>query len=343
MRGSDHRRAVQPRVRRPRPGTPGGDARARARRRRRCATPGSIRTSSRSPAAAARTCSRRCAATSIATCSSARTSIISARSAATCSAAPTTTRPRSPSSSRSARALARERDGRGVIIAAFDGEEPPHFLTGAMGSQRVRAHPNRSIRSTSWSAWTSSAIASVRRACPTRSATSLFALGAERSAGTVDLVDVAQARRARPDRAAAPTPRSSRRSRTTSAFWDAAHPVPVPQRRPLARLPHARGHARQARLRQDRRHRALAHPVRARVARARPTRVRRRAASIAARSTRFGEVVGALVDARHRKRRRRCRHRRRAARDLRPRRQPTRARYAARSHRSSGSIEAHLA
>ncbi|MFL5291071.1 MAG: M28 family peptidase [Myxococcales bacterium] len=34
-----------------------------------------------------------------------------------------------------ARAIAKDRDGRGVIVAAFDGEEPPHFLTGAMGSR----------------------------------------------------------------------------------------------------------------------------------------------------------------------------------------------------------------
>src|ERR1041384_5556500 len=34
-----------------------------------------------------------------------------------------------------ARAIARERTGRGVIIAAFDGEEPPWFLTGGMGSR----------------------------------------------------------------------------------------------------------------------------------------------------------------------------------------------------------------
>src|SRR5262245_31036401 len=32
------------------------------------------------------------------------------------------------------RALARERMGRGVIIVAFDGEEPPYFSTGGMGS-----------------------------------------------------------------------------------------------------------------------------------------------------------------------------------------------------------------
>jgi Zn-dependent M28 family amino/carboxypeptidase len=34
-----------------------------------------------------------------------------------------------------ARAIAKERDGRGVIVAAFDGEEPPHFLSEAMGSR----------------------------------------------------------------------------------------------------------------------------------------------------------------------------------------------------------------
>ena len=28
-----------------------------------------------------------------------------------------------------------EREGRGVIIAAFDGEEPPYFMSGAMGSR----------------------------------------------------------------------------------------------------------------------------------------------------------------------------------------------------------------
>jgi Iap family predicted aminopeptidase len=38
-------------------------------------------------------------------------------------------------------ALAAERDGRGVILAAFDAEEPPHFLTSAMGSREfVRAN-----------------------------------------------------------------------------------------------------------------------------------------------------------------------------------------------------------
>src|SRR4051794_4348329 len=34
-----------------------------------------------------------------------------------------------------ARAIANERDGGGVIVAAFDGEEPPHFLSDAMGSR----------------------------------------------------------------------------------------------------------------------------------------------------------------------------------------------------------------
>src|SRR5262249_13325122 len=41
-----------------------------------------------------------------------------------------------------ARALAAERAGRGVIIAAFDAEEPPYFMSGAMGSHAF-VHANR--------------------------------------------------------------------------------------------------------------------------------------------------------------------------------------------------------
>ena len=49
-----------------------------------------------------------------------------------------------------ARNLAAERAGRGVIIAAFDGEEPPYFMSGAMGSQHSWPHRRcRSRRSTS--------------------------------------------------------------------------------------------------------------------------------------------------------------------------------------------------
>jgi hypothetical protein len=40
-----------------------------------------------------------------------------------------------------AAAAARDHAGRGVIVAAFDGEEPPFFATQAMGSQAFVAHP----------------------------------------------------------------------------------------------------------------------------------------------------------------------------------------------------------
>lgn len=40
-----------------------------------------------------------------------------------------------------ARRAAATRAGRGVVIAAFDAEEPPYFLTGGMGSQHFVRHP----------------------------------------------------------------------------------------------------------------------------------------------------------------------------------------------------------
>ena len=80
-----------------------------------------------------------------------------------------------------------------MIIAAFDGEEPPYFLTDAMGSQQF-VRTNARSRSTSWCAWISSAIASASAGVPDEVGASLFALGAERSAGTLELVSVAQAR-----------------------------------------------------------------------------------------------------------------------------------------------------
>jgi hypothetical protein len=85
-----------------------------------------------------------------------------------------------------ARALANEREGRGVIIAAFDGEEAPHFMTGAMGSREL-LRTNR--------------VPIDFMVCmdlvghrfgpdlvPDEVGESLFALGSERSAGTYDLV-----------------------------------------------------------------------------------------------------------------------------------------------------------
>lgn len=93
-----------------------------------------------------------------------------------------------------ARSLAGECRGRGVIIAAFDGEEPPHFMTGAMGSQEF-VRTNRD--------------AIDFMVCmdlvghrfgpdivPDEVGDSLFALGAERSAGTYELV--ASLKRAEP-------------------------------------------------------------------------------------------------------------------------------------------------
>ncbi len=84
------------------------------------------------------------------------------------------------------RALAAERTGRGVIIAAFDGEEPPHFLTGAMGS-RAFVETNRDIidfmvcMDLVGHRFGSAMI-------PDEVGSSIFALGSERSRGTYELV-----------------------------------------------------------------------------------------------------------------------------------------------------------
>jgi Zn-dependent M28 family amino/carboxypeptidase len=85
-----------------------------------------------------------------------------------------------------ARAIARERHGRGVIIAAFDGEEPPHFMTGAMGSQEF-------VRSNRDPIDFMVCMDLVGHhfgpdLVPDEVGASLFALGAERSAGTCELV-----------------------------------------------------------------------------------------------------------------------------------------------------------
>ena len=85
-----------------------------------------------------------------------------------------------------ARALATEHRGRGVIIAAFDGEEPPHFLTGAMGSREfVRTNRDRIdfmvcmdlVGHRFGPDFVSDEVGA-----------SVFALGAERSHGTYDLL-----------------------------------------------------------------------------------------------------------------------------------------------------------
>ncbi|MFL5379804.1 MAG: M28 family metallopeptidase [Myxococcales bacterium] len=85
-----------------------------------------------------------------------------------------------------ARCIAKERDGRGVIVAAFDGEEPPHFLTGAMGSREfVRTNRDPIDLMVCMD------LVGHRfgpEGVPEEVGASLFALGAERSAGTHALV-----------------------------------------------------------------------------------------------------------------------------------------------------------
>lgn len=90
-----------------------------------------------------------------------------------------------------AAALARKRpDGRGVVLAAFDGEEPPYFLTGGMGSQRfVQEPPVPLDRIDMMVCMDLVGHAFGPEGLPDEVRTSLFALGAERSAGTADLVD----------------------------------------------------------------------------------------------------------------------------------------------------------
>lgn len=84
------------------------------------------------------------------------------------------------------RALAGERTGRGVIVAAFDAEEPPHFLTGAMGSRafvRANRDPIDFMVCMDLVGHRFGPIG-----VPDEVGASLFALGSERSAGTFELV-----------------------------------------------------------------------------------------------------------------------------------------------------------
>jgi Zn-dependent M28 family amino/carboxypeptidase len=90
-----------------------------------------------------------------------------------------------------ARAIARSRpSGRGVIVAAFDGEEPPYFLTGGMGSQRFASAPPVPLERVDMMVCmdlVGHAFGS--EGVPDEVRGSLFALGAERSAGTGEHVD----------------------------------------------------------------------------------------------------------------------------------------------------------
>lgn len=85
-----------------------------------------------------------------------------------------------------ARALANERTGRGVIIAAFDGEEPPHFMSGAMGSREFVRTNRDPIDFMVCMDLVGHRFGPA--AVPDEVGASLFALGSERSPGTYELV-----------------------------------------------------------------------------------------------------------------------------------------------------------
>jgi Zn-dependent M28 family amino/carboxypeptidase len=88
-------------------------------------------------------------------------------------------------------ALARERpDGRGVLIAAFDSEEPPHFLSPAMGSMYFVHHPTVPLdRIDLMICMDLMGHALGPVGLPAEVRDTLFAFGAERSAGTAAHVD----------------------------------------------------------------------------------------------------------------------------------------------------------
>lgn len=85
---------------------------------------------------------------------------------------------------------ARRPQGRGVILAAFDAEEPPFYATGAMGSQAmVRAPPVPLDRIDMMVALELVGCAIGPAGLPDAIRNSLFALGAERSEGTAARLD----------------------------------------------------------------------------------------------------------------------------------------------------------
>jgi len=84
-----------------------------------------------------------------------------------------------------AKRAAQSRNGRGVLIAAFDAEEPPYFLTGGMGSQHFVRHPTVPLDRIDMMVCMD--LVGHRLGDPRLGddvGQSLFALGAERSTGT---------------------------------------------------------------------------------------------------------------------------------------------------------------
>lgn len=90
-----------------------------------------------------------------------------------------------------ARSLSRRRpDGRGVIFVAFDGEEPPHYATSAMGSQHFADHPTVPLDRIDMMVAMELLGHSIGPAgLPSTVRESMFVLGAERSEGTSARVD----------------------------------------------------------------------------------------------------------------------------------------------------------
>lgn len=80
-------------------------------------------------------------------------------------------------------------DGRGVIFAAFDAEEPPHFSTGTMGSMHYARYSTTPLDRIDMMVCLELVGHSLGEAhFPTEARESLFVLGAERSAGTTESV-----------------------------------------------------------------------------------------------------------------------------------------------------------
>jgi hypothetical protein len=80
--------------------------------------------------------------------------------------------------------------GRGVVVAAFDAEEPPHFMTEDMGSEAfARAPPVPLERVDLMISMDLLGRALGPQGAPEEVRRSIFALGAERSEGTADCVD----------------------------------------------------------------------------------------------------------------------------------------------------------
>jgi Iap family predicted aminopeptidase len=90
-----------------------------------------------------------------------------------------------------ARALAKKRaDGRGVIVAAFDAEEPPYYLTDSMGSSWWTKHPAVPLEKIDLMICMDLVGHALGpEGLPADVRGSVFALGAERSVGTSTLVD----------------------------------------------------------------------------------------------------------------------------------------------------------